>query len=203
MAKSQYHGYSLVGDAKSFRLSRTAKNAKDFKVASIGGWKGDSDYAVLVCPYFQYPKSRSQIYGQALNDNVALFSWEYLSVLLENNVVETHNANIANLWNLSFLLSGNINVLDKNNSFLDRQDELLRTYLKLDQENFSGYFSRYKASIITRGEDEIKYWEVKANEIKLYSRERAIKELLESLKLSEKIVTIKKYIDSLREEQGE
>jgi hypothetical protein len=47
---------------------------------------------------------------------------------------------------------------------------------------------------------EIKYWEDKVNEIKLYTRERAIKELLSSLKLNEKIASIKKYIISLCEE---
>ncbi len=31
IAQSKFHKYSLVGDAKAFRLSRTAKNAKDFK----------------------------------------------------------------------------------------------------------------------------------------------------------------------------
>ncbi len=76
-ARSQYHEYSLVGDAKAFRLSRTAKNQKDFKVKSMIDWKGDADFAVLVCPYFQFPKRNSQIYGQALDGNVVLFSWEY------------------------------------------------------------------------------------------------------------------------------
>jgi type II restriction enzyme len=62
VAKSNFYKYTLVGDAKSFRLSRTAKNQKDFKVKSMADWKGDNDYSVLVCPYYQYPKSRSQIY---------------------------------------------------------------------------------------------------------------------------------------------
>ena len=30
LAESQIHGYSLAADAKAFRLSRTAKNQKDF-----------------------------------------------------------------------------------------------------------------------------------------------------------------------------
>ena len=51
VAKSQFHNYSLIGDAKSFRLSRTAKNQKDFKVKSMSDWKGENDYSVLVCPY--------------------------------------------------------------------------------------------------------------------------------------------------------
>jgi type II restriction enzyme len=144
VAKSQFHNYSLVGDAKSFRLSRTAKNQKDFKVKSMADWKGDNDYSVLVCPYYQYPKSRSQIYGQALNDNITLFSWEYLSILLENNIRENEQVNISNLWNICFTLSGDINIADRNNCFLAHQDEILRLYLKLDQPQFNSYFKKYK-----------------------------------------------------------
>ena len=33
-AESKIHKYSLVADAKSFRMSRTAKNQKDFKILS-------------------------------------------------------------------------------------------------------------------------------------------------------------------------
>jgi type II restriction enzyme len=201
VAKSQFHNYSLIGDAKSFRLSRTAKNQKDFKVKSMADWKGDNDYSVLVCPYYQYPKSRSQIYGQALSDNVTLFSWEYLSILLENNITENTVINISNLWNICLTLSGNINIANRNNCFLDNQNEILRLYLKLDKEHFNNYFKRYRSHIITRGETEIKYWEDRANEIKLYTREQAIEELLSSLKLHEKIISIKKYIDSLREDE--
>ncbi len=39
-AKSQYHGYTLVADAKTFRMSRTAKNQKDFKVETLSNWRG-------------------------------------------------------------------------------------------------------------------------------------------------------------------
>jgi type II restriction enzyme len=199
-ARSQFHNYSLVGDAKSFRLSRTAKNQKDFKVKSMAEWKGDNDYSVLVCPYYQYPKSKSQIYGQALSDNVALFSWEYFAILLENNIKENEVINISNLWNISLLLSGNINIAEKNNCFLDNQNEILRLYLKIEKNNFSRYFKKYRENIIARGEMEINYWKGKVNEIELYTREHAIEELLSSLKLNEKMLSIRKYIDSLRED---
>jgi len=55
IAESPIHGYTLVADAKAFRLSRTAKNQKDFKIVALSGWRKDSDYAVLCSPYFQYP----------------------------------------------------------------------------------------------------------------------------------------------------
>ena len=59
LAESRFHNYSLVSAAKAFRLSRTAKNQKDFKVESLNTWKRDNDYAVLCCPYFQYPNRLS------------------------------------------------------------------------------------------------------------------------------------------------
>jgi type II restriction enzyme len=201
LAKSVFHNYSLVGDAKSFRLSRTAKNAKDFKVKSMADWKGDNDYSILVCPYYQYPKSKSQIYGQALNDNVALFSWEHLAILLENTIPENAEVNLSNLWNLCFTLSENINIADRNNCFLDKQNEMLRLYLKLDKDTFNTYFKKYRSNIIARGETEIQYWEDKVHEITLYTRKHAIEALLSSLKLQEKITSIKKYIDALKKDE--
>ena len=72
LVSSKYHNYSLVADAKAFRLSRTAKNQKDFKVESMSHWKGDNDYSVLVVPYFQYPQHKSQIYGQFSNNLISI-----------------------------------------------------------------------------------------------------------------------------------
>ena len=50
LAESPIHGYTLVADAKAFRMSRTAKNQKDFKVVALSGWRKDSEYAVLCAP---------------------------------------------------------------------------------------------------------------------------------------------------------
>lgn len=76
-AESKFHGYSLVADAKSFRMSITAKNQKDFKINSLSKWKEDCEYSILCSPYFQYPKKTSQIYSQSMEVNVCLFSWEH------------------------------------------------------------------------------------------------------------------------------
>ena len=37
------YNYSLVADAKCFRLSRTAKNQKDFKVSNLSDWRGSEN----------------------------------------------------------------------------------------------------------------------------------------------------------------
>ena len=74
--------FSLVADAKAFRLSRTAKNQKDFKVQALDGWRGGLDYAILVCPIYQLPTRLSQIYYQAIARNVCIISYPHLAVLV-------------------------------------------------------------------------------------------------------------------------
>ena len=74
--------YSLVADAKAFRLSRTAKNQKDFKVQAMDGWRNGLDYAVVVCPIYQLPNRTSQIYQQAIARNVCILSYSHLAALV-------------------------------------------------------------------------------------------------------------------------
>lgn len=74
--------FSLVADAKAFRLSRTAKNAKDFKIQALDGWRRGLDYAVLVCPVYQLPVRQSQIYNQAIARNVCIVSYSHLAALV-------------------------------------------------------------------------------------------------------------------------
>ena len=80
--------YSFVADAKAFRLSRTAKNQKDFKVQAMHGWKRGKPYAMVVCPIYQLPTSSSQIYQQATTQNVCIFTYSHLALLLSYSQVD-------------------------------------------------------------------------------------------------------------------
>src|SRR3990172_2932601 len=75
--------YSFVADAKAFRLSRTAKNQKDFKVEAMHGWKRGKLHAMVVCPIYQLPARTSQIYQQAIARRVCIFSYSHLAVLMQ------------------------------------------------------------------------------------------------------------------------
>lgn len=75
-------GFSFVADAKSFRLSRTAKNQKDFKVQAMDGWKRGKPYAMVICPIYQLPSKSSQIYEQASARNVCVFTYSHLAMLV-------------------------------------------------------------------------------------------------------------------------
>lgn len=74
--------YSLVADAKAFRLSRTAKNQKDFKIEAMHSWKRGKPFAIVVCPIYQLPNKSSQIYQQAITRTVCIFTYSHLAVLV-------------------------------------------------------------------------------------------------------------------------
>lgn len=150
LAESPVHGYTLVADAKAFRLSRTAKNQKDFKVTALSGWRKDADYAVLCSPYFQYPSKHSQIYAQALNHNVCLLSWEHLIFLIENGIKETPNLSFAPLWNFCELYSHKVVYSDKEKCFMQQFNSEVLALTGLDSSVFSAQLSAQIKTITER-----------------------------------------------------
>jgi len=199
IAKSHFHEYSLIGDAKAFRLSRTAKNQKDFKVTSMAGWKGDREYAVLVCPYFQYPKKNSQIYAQAIEKNVCLFSWEHLRLLLQSKVRETLLLNLSAIWSMSEQLAGKVlaNQMNKKDNFHRLGNEIICKHLNLEPSSLKTQLIECKGAAVNRAEREIAFWTSHIEEVKKYTKEQAIAELLVALKTNEKISAIKEFIRKL------
>lgn len=198
VAQSHYHRYSLVGDAKAFRLSRTAKNVKDFKVTSMAHWRGDCDFSVLACPYYQYPKSASQIYKDALDDNISLFSWEYLYILLKEGVKEDNSTNLRELFNQSALIANDTTVENAKTNFLQQQNKNIADIIKMPQSKFTSYFEDMKKMLVKRGYTEISYYENEISRVKQLNREDAINELLKSMKLDSKISTIKQFIEQIQ-----
>ena len=198
LAESPVHGYTLVADAKAFRLSRTAKNQKDFKVTALSGWRKDADYAVLCSPYFQYPSKHSQIYAQALNHNVCLLSWEHLIFLIENGIKETPNLSFAPLWNFCELYSHKVVYSDKEKCFMQQFNSEVLALTGLDSSVFSAQLSAQIKTITERGNLEKSLLEEEIKKIKQFSHEKAIEELIKDKKLNEKIEQIDKYKRRLR-----
>ena len=160
-------------------------------------WKGDNDYAVLVCPYFQYPRKASQIYTQALDGNVLLFSWEHLSFLITNKIVENERRNFASIWNLSHVLASKYTRADKKIVFLNQQDELLCKDICTDITKLVLSLSQSRDLIVKRGYMEIDFFNESIEEIKHYSHEKAIAELIRYSKLNEKSDAVSSYMDYL------
>lgn len=74
--------YDLVADAKAFRLTRTAKNQKDFKVAAMDRWRYSKMYSVVVAPIDHLPARTSQIYLDASSRNVCVLSYSHLAAVV-------------------------------------------------------------------------------------------------------------------------
>ena len=79
--QARANDYSLVADAKAFRLSRTAKNQKDFKIQALDEWRHNLDFAVIIGPIYQFPTRTSQIYRQAIVRNVCVLSYSHIAAL--------------------------------------------------------------------------------------------------------------------------
>ena len=200
IAESIYHKYSLVADAKCFRMSRTAKNQKDFKVAALSNWRGgENEYAVLVSPYFQYPKAESQIYKTALDDNVCLLAWEHISILLDNNICENENFSLEIIWNSSSMIvrDSKVSYESAKCCFLPKINGFVSKKIGIEISEFLKLLNEQKLAIVKRGSLELAYCEDKIEEIKKYTHEQAILELIKETKLEEKISVIHSYLSSL------
>lgn len=183
--------YTIVGDAKTFRLSRTAKNQKDFKISALDTWRKENNYALLVAPLMQYPTSKSQIYEQAIKRNVTLLSYTHLHFLLDFHKEKS----LKKLWETGNRLAlldesehGKFQVywnkIDKTIcEIVGQSDDKLKEYKLLEIE---------KTKQI--GNEGITFWGNKIAEFKNLSKEEAIRLLIKSEKIEAKIKTIEKAI---------
>lgn len=198
IAQSRFHDYSLVADAKAFRLSRTAKNQKDFKVHALSTWRKDSDYAILCSPYFQYPSRSSQIYAQAMLENVCLLSWEHLLFMIKNGIKESSQTKFSHLWNYSAENAEVCTVSNRKVCFIPELNAKINHLVGHDDDFFEKYLSEQAIHIKSRAETEINYWEKEEKRIRNYTRQQAVSELIHALKINGKIGQIETYIKGLK-----
>lgn len=194
------HGYTLVADAKTFRLSRTAKNQKDFKIDTLSNWRGsEHDFALLVAPYFQYPNTVSQIYSSALDKQVCLLSWEHILFLLENNVMESDTLSLEAIWNAPVRLARDTRIAyaDRMNCQFPYINQMLCDRISVPIQKFNEQLDVCKDIIRNRGNYELEYLNTEKEAITTLTRDEAIAELLKSKKVLERISTIEKFVSSL------
>jgi len=192
---SKAKNYTIVSDAKCFRLSRTAKNQKDFKVKALDDWRRQDTYALLVSPLSQYPADKSQIYQQAISQNVTLLSYVHLQFLIEKEA----KGNLDDLWKIPVYISKNYKTGEKRRgtTYWHAIDNIVCEITKQSIDFLKQYKQQeiYKTKEI--GQEGIKYWTSKIEEFEKLSREQAIKILIKAQKIEQKIETIKKAINKV------
>lgn len=200
VAKSSYHGYTLVADAKTFRLSRTAKNQKDFKIDALSNWRGaEHDFAVLVAPYFQYPNTNSQIYSTALDKKVCLLSWEHILFLLLNDTAESEILSLESIWNAPVRIARDTRIAydDRMNCQFPLINQMVCTRISKSIDEFNRHLLECKGEIRSRSNHELVYLNREKEAIINLTRSEAISLLLKSKKVEERISTIEKFVNSL------
>jgi len=182
--------YSFVADAKAFRLSRTAKNQKDFKVQAIDGWKHGKSYAMVVCPVYQLPVRTSQIYQQAGVSSVCIGTYTHLAVLARYAQL-TRKSKAMALVHEVFKAVEAMNPSKDANTYWQIVN---RKILDFDRKISAIWQDEKKASIesihISRKE-ALCFLALERERIMKLSKSKAIKEILKSSKIENKIKAIK------------
>jgi len=167
--------YTIVGDAKTFRLSRTAKNQKDFKISALDTWRKKNNYALLVAPLMQYPTNKSQIYEQAVKRNVTLLSYTHLHFLLDFY----NGKSLLELWEVGNRLS--LLTESEHEKFDVYWNEVDKTVCKIvgqGEEKLRDYKSLEIQKTKQIGNEGITFWKNKIAEFNLLSKKEAIKLLI-------------------------
>ncbi|HOE38120.1 MAG TPA: HindIII family type II restriction endonuclease [Bacteroidales bacterium] len=187
--------YSFVADAKAFRLSRTAKNQKDFKVQSMHGWKRGKPYAMIVCPIYQLPTSSSQIYQQATTQNVCIFTYSHLALLLTYSQLEGQTKAQKLLKNIF----ETVKALNPSKNATDYWLAVNKTILSFSKKIEPIWDIEKKVateSISIAKEEALTFLAQEREKIMRMTHEEALKELIKIHKIESKIKTINAISDN-------
>lgn len=181
--------FSFVADAKVFRLSRTAKNQKDFKVEAMASWKHGKPYAMLVCPIYQLPANRSQIYQQAASRNVCILSYSHLAVLSK----VAKNLGTSKAIALTHEIFKTVEAMNPSKIAHDYWQQVNRKMLDFDK-SISDYWRIEKIasneSIQIAKKEALEYLASERERLMKLSREDAIAEVIKASKIDSKIEKI-------------
>ena len=182
--------YSFVADAKAFRLSRTAKNQKDFKIQAMDNWKKGKPYAMVVCPVYQLPSRTSQIYHQAITRGVCVSTYTHLSVLVRYARQESLDKSIDLLQDIF----KTVDILNPSKSASTYWQAINRTMIEFDPSIRDIWIEEKKASsesIYLAKEEALQFLASERERIMQLSKEEAIQEILKSSKIDNRILSVR------------
>ncbi len=178
--------YTLVSDGKAFRLSRTAKNQKDFKISALNDWRKKDTYACLVAPLPQFPNTSSQIYSQAVTHNVTLLSYTHLLFLVEHGT----SGILEDLWKIAATLQAN----GEAKTYWNALDQLVANLCGKSQQELDQIKTVEATKMRELGQEGINYWRDKIKIYQSLTKDQAIRQLIKAEKIESKIKTIERAI---------
>lgn len=187
--------YSFVADAKAFRLSRTAKNQKDFKLQAMHAWKRGKPHAMVVCPIYQLPTSSSQIYQQATTQNVCIFTYSHLALLLAYSEV-CGNAKAEQLLKKIFETVKALNPSKNATDYWLAVNKTILSHSKKIEKLWEIEKGVATESIAVAKEEALTFLAKERDKIMRMSHKEALKELIKVYKIDNRIKTINSISDN-------
>ena len=184
--------YGFVADAKAFRLSRTAKNQKDFKVQAMDGWKHGKPFAMLVCPVYQLPSRTSQIYQQAAARSVCICTYTHLAVLVRCAEMMGRDATVSLLYDVFTT----VEAMNPSKNAAAYWQAINRAFLGVGK-NITDIWREEKIasveSVQVAREEALSYLASERERIMKLSLEDAIREIIEWRKLENREQAVKSF----------
>jgi type II restriction enzyme len=187
--------YSFVADAKAFRLSRTAKNQKDFKVQAMDRWKRGKPYAMVVSPIYQLPTKSSQIYEQASTRNVCLFTYSHLAVLVAFSSLEG-TAKTEKLLHKVFQTIPALNPSKDASAYWLAVNGAMLSFSKKIEALWKIEKQAALESIVAAKEEALTFLAQERESIMRMSHDEALRELVRVHKIESRINVIKSLTDN-------
>lgn len=185
----------FVADAKVFRLSRTAKNQKDFKVQAMDNWKRGAPHAMVVCPIYQLPSNSSQIYSQAGERNVCVFTYSHLSLIVRYAAENSQEDGIE-LMRRVFDAVQNLEVSKSAESYWTAVNRSIRGFHPSIPQLWEDEQKAVRDSLRIAKSDAISLLEEERRGIQALGKEEAIQQLIEKNKIDSRINVINSVDDT-------
>ncbi len=182
--------YTIVGDAKTFRVSRTAVNPKDLKIPALNEWRRNDTFSLLVAPLTKFPTQRSQIYEQAIQHNVTLLSYPHLAFML--NFYNQNN--LQTLWSIGNTISQNNerDTWEQARIYWSRVDNIICEIFGQPLETLNGFKQDEINKINEISNEALVFYQNKKEEIAKLSKKELIERLIKSEKIGSKITRFTK-----------
>ena len=161
----------------------------------MDNWKHGKPYAMIVCPVYQLPARTSQIYQQAASRAVCIATYTHLAVLVRYAQDKSKN-DAMNLLHKVFRSVEAMNPSKNANSYWQVVN---RTMLDSDRVLSNIWKDEKTASIESIGisqEEALDFLSTERERIMRLTKEEAIKEVLKSSKIVNKIITVMDVADN-------
>lgn len=189
------HDFSFVADAKAFRLSRTAKNQKDFKVQAMDGWKHGKHYAMVVCPVYQLPSRQSQIYQQAAHRAVCVCTYSHLSVIVRFAELTSRKKAIELLKNI-FLTVDSMNPSKDAVAYWQAINRAMLNFNGRIKNLWKDEKIASLESVSISRKEALEFFAAERERVMRMSKDQAIAEIIRSRKIDGKIRAVQSVCDN-------